>query len=151
MNDAGVAPPGVMPIQQPTRHARSDVTQYFGSVAQVFSTMFGSILPLLPLNDEALLHREQDLAQAEQADHRDQEVEALQERRAWPKVMRSVPVTVSMPTAASAKPSIIDAMVFTGGSRPMPTKLQKREELDREVLGRAELERELARPAARGT
>ena len=42
-----------------------------------------------------------------------------------PKVMRSVPVTVSMPTAASAKPSIIEAMVLTGGSRPMPTKLQK--------------------------
>ena len=38
--------------------------------------------------------------------------------------MRSVPVTVSMPTAASAKPSIIAAIVLTGGSRPMPTKLQ---------------------------
>ena len=39
--------------------------------------------------------------------------------------MRSVPVTVSMPTAASAKPIIIEAIVLTGGSRPMPTKLAK--------------------------
>ena len=42
-----------------------------------------------------------------------------------PKVMRSWPVTVSMPTAASAKPSIIAASVLHGGSLPMPTKLQK--------------------------
>src|SRR5678815_2398329 len=51
MNDAGVAPPGVTPIQQPTRHPRSDVSQYRGSSAQVFSTTLASILPLLPLND----------------------------------------------------------------------------------------------------
>ena len=41
-----------------------------------------------------------------------------------PNVIRSVPVTVSRPTAASANPSIIAAIVFTGGSRPRPTKLQ---------------------------
>ena len=41
-----------------------------------------------------------------------------------PNVIRSWPVTVSRPTAASAKPSIIDAIVLIGGSRPMPTKLQ---------------------------
>ena len=39
--------------------------------------------------------------------------------------MRSWPVTVSRPTAASAKPSIIAAMVLAGGSLLMPTKLQK--------------------------
>src|SRR3972149_3053799 len=43
---------------------------------------------------------------------------------AVPKVMRSVPVTVSEPTAASAKPSIIDTMVLNGGSLPMPMKAQ---------------------------
>ena len=42
-----------------------------------------------------------------------------------PKVRRSWPVTVSVPTAASAKPSIMAAMVLVGGSLPMPTKLQK--------------------------
>src|SRR3546814_3058428 len=38
--------------------------------------------------------------------------------------MRSWPVVGSCPTAASAKPNIIDAIVFMGGSLPMPTKLQ---------------------------
>jgi hypothetical protein len=47
-----------------------------------------------------------------------------------------------MPTAASAKPSIIDAMVLAGGSLLVPTKLQG-EQLHREELGRAELQREL--------
>ena len=41
-----------------------------------------------------------------------------------PKVMRSCPVTLSMPTAASAKPSIIEAITLKGDSLPMPTKLQ---------------------------
>jgi hypothetical protein len=31
MNEAGVAPPGVMPIQQPTRALRTEVIQNFGS------------------------------------------------------------------------------------------------------------------------
>ena len=39
--------------------------------------------------------------------------------------MRSWPVTESMPTAASAKPSIIAARVLAGASLLMPTKLQK--------------------------
>ena len=39
--------------------------------------------------------------------------------------MRRLPVTLSMPTAASAKPSIIAASTLNGDSRPMPTKLQK--------------------------
>ncbi len=42
-----------------------------------------------------------------------------------PKVSRSWPVMLSSPTAASAKPIIIDATVLNGGSLLMPTKLQK--------------------------
>ncbi len=42
-----------------------------------------------------------------------------------PKVMRTWPVTLSMPTPASAKPIIIDAIVFQGEPPPSPTKLQK--------------------------
>jgi hypothetical protein len=38
MNEAGVAPAGVMPIQQPMMQERTDVTQYFGSSFQVCST-----------------------------------------------------------------------------------------------------------------
>ena len=41
-----------------------------------------------------------------------------------PKVRRSWPVTLSSPTAASAKPIIIAAMVLNGGSLPMPMKEQ---------------------------
>ena len=41
-----------------------------------------------------------------------------------PKVRRSCPVTVSMPTAASAKPSIMEAIVLNGWPLPVPTKLQ---------------------------
>ena len=42
-----------------------------------------------------------------------------------PNVIRSAPVTGSVPTAASAKPIIIEAMVLNGGSFDMPTKAQK--------------------------
>jgi hypothetical protein len=35
MNDAGVAPAGVIPIQHPMTDERSEVIQYFGSSAQV--------------------------------------------------------------------------------------------------------------------
>ena len=42
-----------------------------------------------------------------------------------PKVRRSVPVTGSVPTAASANPVIIEASVLNGGSLLMPTKAQK--------------------------
>jgi len=41
-----------------------------------------------------------------------------------PKVRRSWPVTVSMPTAARAKPSAIEARILKGDPLPMPTKLQ---------------------------
>ena len=82
------------------------------------------IFALAALEREALLEREQDLADAEEADHRDQEVEALQEV-GEPEGQPQLPVTVSMPTAASAKPSIIEAMVLNAWPLLMPTKAQK--------------------------
>jgi hypothetical protein len=42
-----------------------------------------------------------------------------------PNVSRSCPVTVSRPTAASAKPIIIDAIVFSACPLLIPTKAQK--------------------------
>ena len=48
MNEAGVAPAGVMPIQQPMMQERSEVAQYFGSSSQVCSTTRGLILAALP-------------------------------------------------------------------------------------------------------
>ena len=41
-----------------------------------------------------------------------------------PKVRRRLPVILSSPTAASAKPIIIATMVLNAGSLPMPMKLQ---------------------------
>ena len=46
-------------------------------------------------------------------------------RRVEPKVSRSAPVTGSVPTAASAKPSIIAARVLNGGSLLVPMNAQK--------------------------
>ena len=72
MNEAGVAPPGVMPIQQPIAVERRNTFQCFGISPQVCHTTFGLMRALLPLKAEGPLHRQQDLADAEQADHGDQ-------------------------------------------------------------------------------
>jgi hypothetical protein len=50
MNEAGVAPPGVMPIQQPISVLRIEVIQYFGSFFQVSITMRVLMRALLPWN-----------------------------------------------------------------------------------------------------
>ena len=50
MNDAGVAPPGVMPIQMPTSELRTEVPQYLGSSFQVSHTTLGLILADFPEN-----------------------------------------------------------------------------------------------------
>ena len=49
MNDAGVAPPGVMPIQQPTTTERRNNFQCLMSSPQVCHTTLKSIFALLPL------------------------------------------------------------------------------------------------------
>ena len=82
--------------------------------------MLGGVAP----EAQALFHRQQDLADAEQADHRDQEVEAV-EQFGEAEGQAQLPGHLSRPTAASAKPIIIEAMVLNGGSLLMPTKLQK--------------------------
>ncbi len=123
MKDAGVAPPGVMPIQQPTIAPRNAVAQYCGSLAQVCSTTRGLILALRPLKarPSSMVSRISPMPNKPMTAMR-----KLKPRRSsyHPNVMRSCPVEGSCPTAASAKPSIIDAMVFEGGSLLIPTKLQ---------------------------
>ena len=150
MNDAGVAPPGVMPIQQPTRHARSDVIQYFGSVAHVFSTIAGIDLGALALERQALLHREQDLAQAEEADHRDQEVEALQQRAAAEghaqRAGHRVEADRGEREAQHHRRDRLHRRLAAHADEAA-----ERQELDREVLGRPELAARTWRPAAPGT
>ena len=44
MNEAGVAPPGTMPMKQPTAELRSDVSQYRGSSRQVSITAFVGVV-----------------------------------------------------------------------------------------------------------
>jgi len=47
---AGVAPPGTMPMKQPTAELRSDVSQYRGSSRQVSITALTLIRAFAPLN-----------------------------------------------------------------------------------------------------
>ena len=50
MKDAGVAPPGVMPIQQPIRQLRNEVAQYLGNCFHVSSTTLPRIFAAAPWN-----------------------------------------------------------------------------------------------------
>ena len=72
---------------------------------------------------EAFFHAEQDFADAEQADDRDQEVDAPQQFGPA-EGKAQLPLTVSMPIWARPKPSI-RAMMVLNGSLPVPTKLPK--------------------------
>ncbi len=124
MNEAGVAPPGVMPIQQPMAVERIKVSQYLGSVFQVSHTTLGLSLADLPLKarPSSMVSKISPMP--------NRPITAIRKSKPLSstgnsKVMRSWPVTVSMPTAASAKPSIMAAMTLVGGSLLMPTKLQK--------------------------
>ena len=124
MNEAGVAPPGVMPIQMPISELRIEVTQYLGSFFQVSQTTLGSILALLP-----------EKARPSSIESRispmpNRPITAIRKSKprissVQPKVRRSWPVTVSMPTAARAKPMVMEARILKGEPLPMPTKLQK--------------------------
>jgi len=87
------------------------------------------------LEGEPFLERQQDLADAEQADHRHQEVEAGEQRGSSRRLRRSAPVTGSVPTAARAKPSIIEAMVLERRLLAHADEGAEREQVDREELG----------------
>ena len=50
IKEAGVAPPGVIPIQQPIKQLRKEVDQYFGNCFQVCQTMVPLILAAAPEN-----------------------------------------------------------------------------------------------------
>src|SRR5882672_2003597 len=123
MNDAGVAPAGVIPIQQPIRQERNDVTQYAGSSFQVCNTTRKLIFALPPrkLNPSSMVSRISPMP--------NRPMTAMRKSKPLsssvdPNVSRNCPVMESSPTAASAKPIIIAAMVLNGGSLLNPTKLQ---------------------------
>ncbi len=124
MKEAGVAPPGVMPIQQPTRVPRSAVRQYLGSSAQVCSTTLGLILAFPPLKarPSSMVIRISPTPNSPMTATRKSKPRISS---TVPKVIRSCPVTPSRPTAARAKPSIMAAMVLPGKPLVIPTKLAK--------------------------
>src|SRR3954464_12099592 len=123
MNDAGVAPAGVIPIQQPMMQERSDVIQYAGNPFQVCSTTRKLILAVPPrkLNPSSIVRRISPMP--------NRPMTAIRKSKPLsnsvnPNVNRNCPVMESSPTAASAKPIIIAAIVLNGGSLLKPTKLQ---------------------------
>ncbi len=124
MNEAGVAPPGTMPMKQPTAAERSEVSQYLGSSFQVSSTTRRLIFALVPLNSSPSSSVCRISPMPNKPITATRKSKPLS-RCVVPKVSRSVPVTGSVPTAASAKPSIMEATVLNGASLLMPTKAQK--------------------------
>src|SRR3954462_14206808 len=124
MNDAAMAPPGVMPSQQPMKDERSKVTQYLGSSFQTFSTTRrlmpaawprsarrSSIVSRISLMPNSPITATRKLMPRSSSDE--------------PKVMRRLPDTVSMPMPASNSPSDLEMTVLCLASRPRPTKEQK--------------------------
>src|ERR1700710_3095696 len=123
MKDAAMAPPGVMPSQQPMKDERSSVTQYFGRARQTFRTTRRLIEAACPRSarrssmvSRISLMPNRPITATRKLMPRNSSLE--------PKVMRNCPDTVSMPTPASSKPSDIEMMVLCLASRPSPTKEQ---------------------------
>src|ERR1700712_4508810 len=123
MNDAAIAPPGVMPSQQPMNDERNSVTQYFGRSFHTFSTTRRLMPAAWPRSarrssmvSRISLMPNSPITATRKLMPRNNSLE--------PKVMRSGPETVSMPTPASSSPSDIEMMVLCLASRPRPTKEQ---------------------------
>ena len=150
MNDAGVAPAGVMPIQQPMKQERNMVSQYVGRLFQVCSTTLRSIFALPPrkARPSSMVSRISPMPNRPMTAIRKSKPLS---RCVNPKVRRNWPVMESRPTAASAKPIIMAAMVLNGGSLLKPHETAERQEIHREFLRGPELQREArdqrARPA----
>src|SRR4051795_5866417 len=123
MNDAAIAPPGVMPSQQPMKEERTSVTQYFGRSRQTASTTRRLIAAAWPRSarrssmvSSISLMPNRPITATRKLTPRSSSLE--------PKVMRNCPDTVSMPTPASSSPNDIEMMVLCLASRPRPTKEQ---------------------------
>src|SRR3954462_9074942 len=124
MKEAAIAPPGVMPSQQPMKEERSSVTQYFGRSFQTASTTRSEMLAACPRRAS----RSSIVSRISLMPNRPiTATRKLMPRRSSPepKVMRNCPDTVSMPTPASRSPSDIEITVLCLASRPRPTKEQK--------------------------
>jgi len=99
------------------------------------------ILAARPFEREALFQRFQNLANAEQPDHRDQEVESL-EQRGESDVSRSVPVTLFQADRCEREPDHHRGDGLRGVSSAHPHERAEGEQVNREEFRRAELEGE---------
>src|SRR3954453_8073868 len=123
MKDAAIAPPGVMPSQQPMKEERNSVTQYFGRSFQTASTTRRLMPAAWPRNarrssivSRISLMPNRPITATRKLTPRSNSEE--------PKVMRNWPETVSMPMPASSRPSDIEMTVLCLASRPRPTNEQ---------------------------
>src|ERR1700737_644079 len=123
MNEAAMAPPGVMPSQQPMNDERSSVTQYFGRSFQTDSTTRRLIEAAWPRSARrsSMVNRISLMPNRPITATRKLMPRSSSEE---PKVMRRLPDTVSMPTPASNRPSAMEMTVLCLASRPRPTKEQ---------------------------
>ncbi|MGY3074739.1 hypothetical protein ACVWZZ_001110 [Bradyrhizobium sp. LM6.10] len=124
MKEAAIAPPGVMPSQQPMTEERSSVTQYFGRSFHTLSTTRSEMLAACPRS----ARRSSIVSRISLMPNRPMTAtRKLMPRKSSdePKVMRSCPDTVSIPTPASRSPNDIEMTVLCLASRPNPTKEQK--------------------------
>src|SRR5438046_5546188 len=124
MKDAAIAPPGVMPSQQPINEERSSVTQYFGKSFQTDSTTRKEMPAAWPRSAS----RSSMVSRISLMPNRPMTATRKLTPRsssAEPKVMRNWPDTVSMPMPASNSPSDIEITVLCLASRPSPTNEQK--------------------------
>ena len=123
MKDAAIAPPGVMPSQQPMKEERNNVNQYFGRSFQTDNTTRRLMAAAWPrkarrssIVNRISLMPNRPITATRKLMPRNSSAE--------PKVMRNWPDTVSMPTPASKRPSDIEITVLCLASRPKPTKEQ---------------------------
>src|SRR4051795_4201295 len=123
MKEAAIAPPGVMPSQQPMNDERNSVTQYFGRSFQTASTTRNEMPAAWPRS----ARRSSMVSRISLMPNRPiTATRKLMPRKSSlePKVMRNWPDTVSMPTPASSNPNDIEMMVLCLASRPRPTNEQ---------------------------
>src|ERR1700712_96924 len=124
MNDAAVGPPGVMPIQQPMAALRNNAQPQRGSWPRVRKTSRHSTLEEIALTWNSSSTATSNSPMPNRPMTATTKLTPLTSS-SMPMVSRTLPETVSIPTAASAKPIASDTSVLTGGEPPMPTKLAK--------------------------
>src|SRR5438270_2004869 len=123
MNEAAIAPPGVIPSQQPMNEERNRVTQYFGRSFQTESTTRRLMPAACPRNasrssmvSRISLIPNSPITATRKLMPRNNSLD--------PNVIRNCPDMVSMPTPASSNPSVMEISVLCFSSRPSPTNEQ---------------------------